>query len=127
MSPVKTSLTNSAAMNSNITNAFSNQAQSQALQAAKRTIGFNGGTNILEDNIMYFYGNRSLEILDLKLEPQLVAQVTTISFHYIDYDDYLSKCFARLRSKFVNLNVSLPEKPTLTMLTSFSSHIEFHI
>ena len=69
-------------------------------------MAFNNGANIQEDNCMFFYGSRSIEILDIKLELNIINLVTAISFHYIDYDDYLSKNFSRIKHKFPNVNVS---------------------
>ena len=69
-------------------------------------MAFNGGANIQEDNCMYFYGSKSIEILDLKIDINVLNHITTISFHYIDYDDYLSKNFSRIKHKFPNVVVS---------------------
>ena len=72
----------------------------------KKSVSLNGGSNVHEENIMFFYGIKSLDILDMKLDPAIINQVLTISFHYIDYDEHLSKNFAKIRNKFTNVNVS---------------------
>ena len=73
----------------------------------KRSTALNGGSNVHEENIMFFYGIKSLEILDIKIDPAIISQVFTISFHYIDYDENLSKNFTKIRNKFTNVNVGL--------------------
>jgi hypothetical protein len=74
----------------------------------KKSIALNNGSNVLEENnTLFFYGIRSLEIVDLKLDANLISQITTLSFHFIDYDDFLSKSFYRIRNKFTNATVSL--------------------
>ena len=84
----------------------SNSSVQQAdLANIKRSIALNGGSNVHEENIMFFYGIKSLEILDLKIDPAIISQVFTISFHYIDYDEHLSRNFAKIRTKFTNVTV----------------------
>jgi hypothetical protein len=73
----------------------------------KRSVALNGGSNVHEENIMFFYGIKSLDILDIKLDASIISQVFTISFHFIDYDEHLSKNFAKIRNKFTNVNVSI--------------------
>lgn len=102
LTPLKTVSSN--ASNAAATNSTTTTTSSQVVQP-KRTIGLNGGSNILEDSCMFFYGNRSLELIDLKLDQSLLAQVTTLSFHFIDYSEFLVKNFIKLRNKFINLNV----------------------
>lgn len=70
----------------------------------KRSVPLNNGSNIHEENTMFFYGNKSLDIIDIKLEQSVINQVLTISFHFIDYDECLSKFFWRLRNKFPQAN-----------------------
>ena len=69
----------------------------------KRSVALNGGSNVHEENVMFFYGIKSLDILDIKLDASIISQVFTISFHFIDYDEYLSKSFAKIRNKFTNV------------------------
>ena len=73
----------------------------------KRSVALNGGSNVHEENVMFFYGIKSLDILDIKLDASIISQVFTISFHFIDYDEHLSKSFAKIRNKFTNVNVSI--------------------
>ena len=75
--------------------------------AAKKSVTFNNGSNVLEENTMFYYGNKSLDILDVKLEIAVISQVSTISFHYIDYDEFLAKYFSKIRTKFTSAIVSL--------------------
>jgi hypothetical protein len=75
--------------------------------ATKRSVALNGGSNVHEENIMFFYGIKSLDILDIKLDASIISQVFTISFHFIDFDEHLSKNFAKIRNKFTNVNVSV--------------------
>lgn len=82
---------------------------SVSMSNIRRSITYNSGSNIHEDSIMYFYGVKSLEILDNKLENFLTAQIMTISFHYIDYDDSLCKFFTRIKFKFPSVVVSCLE------------------
>jgi hypothetical protein len=99
---------NSNINNNNISTININNPQSSnnMNNSNKKSMAFNNGANIQEDNCMFFYGSRSIEILDIKLELNIINQVTAISFHYIDYDDYLSKNFSRIKHKFPNVNVS---------------------
>lgn len=94
--------------NTNNTNNPTNQTNSASLSVSniRRSITYNSGSNIHEDSIMYFYGVKSLELLDNKLENSLTAQITTISFHYIDYDENLCKNFTRIKFKFPSVFVS---------------------
>lgn len=89
---------------------------------SKRTITLNGGTNILEENLMYFYGNKSLDIIDVKLESTIVNQVQLISFNYIEYDEYLCKCFSKIKLKFPNVNVSFYNNLFRTYYIRILSH-----
>ena len=75
-----------------------------ATTTIKRSVALNDGSNILEENEMLFYGLKSLDIVDTKLDSSLSTQVLAISFNYIDYDDHLCRAFARLRAKFANVN-----------------------
>jgi hypothetical protein len=94
----QTSNTNNSNNNNNNNNSTSN----------KKSIPLNNGSNVFEDNnALYFYGTKSLDIVDMKLDSTVINQITTLSFHYIDYDDYLSKCFYRIRNKFINATVWL--------------------
>ena len=88
------------------TAAASNQTNTN-LAAAKKSVTFNNGSNVLEENTMFYYGNKSLDILDVKLDIAVISQVATISFHYIDYDEFLAKCFSKIRAKFTSAIVSL--------------------
>lgn len=92
--------------NLNSNNNNTNNNNNNTNNNVKRSISLNGGSNIHEENTMFFYGNKSLDITDIKLDTSIINQVLTISFHYIDYDDFLSKCFTRIRNKFPNVNVS---------------------
>jgi hypothetical protein len=85
----------------------SNSTTSQIGANAKRSVSFNDGANILDGSVMHFYGNRSLDILDIKMDVATCSAVSSISFSFIDYEDYLCKCFSRLRQRFQNANVSL--------------------
>ncbi len=78
---------------------------SSSVSGNKRSTAFNNGSNVHEDNTMFFYGSKSMEILDSKLDPNVVQQITVISFNYIDYDDNLSKNFNRIKNKFPNTMV----------------------
>lgn len=89
---------------SNATN--QNNSATISVSNIRRSITYNSGSNIHEDSIMYFYGIKSLEILDNKLESILTAQIMTISFHYIDYDDNLCKYLGRIKFKFPSVVVS---------------------
>jgi hypothetical protein len=94
---------------SNTTNPTSNANNSATISVSniRRSITYNSGSNIHEDSIMYFYGVKSLEILDNKLESNLTAQIMTISFHYIDFDENLGKNLARIKFKFPSVIVSV--------------------
>lgn len=72
----------------------------------KKSTSLNGGTNILEENVMSFFGSKSLDILESKLDVSIINQVQIISFNYIEYDDFLVKFFAKIKTKFPNVNVS---------------------
>ena len=93
----------------NTTNPTPNANSSATISVSniRRSITYNSGSNIHEDSIMYFYGVKSLEILDNKLETILTAQIMTISFHYIDFDENLSKHLARIKFKFPSVVVSV--------------------
>ena len=74
---------------------------------SKKSIALNNGSNIIEDNcVLFFYGIRALEIVDLRLDSSIINQITTLSFHFIDYDDYLAKNIFKIRNKFTNVTVS---------------------
>jgi hypothetical protein len=68
----------------------------------KRSTTFNNGSNVYEETTMYFYGSKSMDILETKIDPNIISQVSIISFNYIDYDDNLSKNFSRIKNKFPN-------------------------
>lgn len=72
---------------------------------AKKSISLNGGANILEDGVLSFFGSKSLEILDAKLDAFIVNQVSVISFNYIEFDEIVAKGFAKIKTKFPNTNV----------------------
>lgn len=76
------------------------------LASSKKSISLNGGANILEDNIMSFFGSKSLDILETKIDPLIANQVQIVSFNYIDYGDILSKFFQKIKMKFQNITVS---------------------
>lgn len=78
---------------------------SSSVSGNKRSTAFNNGSNVHEDTTMYFYGSKSMEILDIKLDPNVIQQISIISFNYIDYDDNLSKNFNRIKNKFPNTMV----------------------
>jgi leucine-rich repeat-containing protein 49 len=82
------------------------QQQQQQVEAVnvKKSVTLNGGSNVHEENVMFFYGVKSLEILDIKLDPATVSQVFTVSFHYVDFDEHLCRNFAKIRNKFANVN-----------------------
>jgi len=107
----KQTTTNSSTQNINNPSMSSVQQQVDAAGTAaanvKRSVALNGGSNVHEENIMFFYGIKSLDILDIKLDASIISQVFTISFHFIDFDEHLSKNFAKIRNKFTNVNVSV--------------------
>lgn len=73
---------------------------------SKKSVALNNGANIIEDStVMLFYGVKSLEIVDTKIEATVLNQINTISFHFIDYDEFLAKSFQRIRNKFPNIMV----------------------
>ena len=94
------------ASNTTLTTTNQNNSSNINVSNIRRSITYNSGSNIHEDSIMYFYGVKSLEILDNKLESFLTAQIMTISFHYIDYDESLCKHFSRIKYKFPSVVVS---------------------
>ena len=72
----------------------------------KRSTTFNNGSNVHEDSTMYFYGSKSMDILDNKLDQSITSQISILSFNYIDFDDNLCKNFSRIKNKFPNTMVS---------------------
>ena len=100
------SATSNARNKENLAPAAKTAAPAASSQQARKSVTFNNGSNVLEENTMFFYGNRSLDILDVKLEMAVMSQVATISFHFIDYDEFLAKCFAKIRAKFTSAIVS---------------------
>lgn len=46
-----------------------------------------------------------MDILDNKIDQNIVSQISIISFNYIDFDDNLSKSFNRIKNKFPNTMV----------------------
>ena len=113
-SPTATQTITTTTTTASVTTTTTTAKSAQVLPVQpKRTIGLNGGSNILEDNCMFFYGNKSLELIDLKLDQSLLAQVNTLSFHFIDYSEFLVKNFIKLRNKFINLNVRTKKSKAL--------------
>lgn len=101
-----------ASNSSNNTDSSFKMAQQQLSQAptaitSKKSTSLNGGANILEENVMSFFGYKSIDILDIKLEPFIVNQVQVISFNYIEFDE-LSRYFAKIKLKFPYTTVSWP-------------------
>jgi len=92
--------------NANLNSLIANTISPSNQAAIKRSMAYNNGANIHEETSMFFYGNRSLDIIDMRLDSSVLNQVYTLSFHYIDYDLFLSRNFARIRNKFFNANVS---------------------
>ncbi|CAF0762820.1 unnamed protein product [Brachionus calyciflorus] len=62
----------------------------------------NNCSTVQQDSTMLFYGTKSLEILDVKLDQNVQNQITTLSFHFIDYDECLARNFLKLKNKFPN-------------------------
>ena len=86
---------------------LSNSSTSSVANAnPKRSTAYNNGSNVHEDNVMYFYGSKSLDILENKLDPNVISQINMISFNYIDFDDSLSKNLFRIKNKFPNAMVT---------------------
>ena len=89
------------------TQVLSNSSTSSVANAnPKRSTAYNNGSNVHEDNVMYFYGSKSLDILENKLDPNVISQINMISFNYIDFDDSLIKNFFRIKNKFPNAMVN---------------------
>ena len=80
-------------------------SSSSSVNNNKRTTTFNNGSNVHEDSTMFFYGSKSMDILDNKIDQSIVSQISIISFNYIDFDDNLSKSFNRIKNKFPNTMV----------------------
>lgn len=76
-------------------------SSNQTLNSQKRLPVQNCST-VQQDNTMMFYGSKSLEILEIKLDQLIQNQINTLSFHYMDYDELLSKNFFKLKNKFPN-------------------------
>jgi hypothetical protein len=75
-------------------------------QSNKKSLALNNGSNIIEDGCtMFFYGNKSLDVLEIKIDQNLLNQIINLSFHFIDYGDFLSRYFTKLRNKFCNVTV----------------------
>lgn len=85
----------------------SNNTNKPPQTSTKKSTSLNGGANILEDNVMSFFGNKSLDLLDSKLDAFVVNQVQTISFNYIEYDELLAKSFAKIKAKFPYTTVNI--------------------
>ncbi|RNA17111.1 Leucine-rich repeat-containing, partial [Brachionus plicatilis] len=98
---VKPEITTDARIQSASSSTLKKNISNQTLNGQKRLPAQNCST-VQQDSTMMFYGSKSLEILDIKLDQLIQNQITTLSFHYMDFDELLSKNFFRLKNKFPN-------------------------
>lgn len=98
---VKPEITTETRIQSASSNTLKKNTSNQASTGLKRLPAQNCST-VQQDSTMMFYGSKSLEILEIKLDQLIQNQITTLSFHYMDYDELLSKNFLKLKNKFPN-------------------------